>query len=190
MSTPGKSTLAACGNSSLLGTSGLPRAPGLPEGHHGSVSPELLERIEGAGLTGEDVNDEIGVIDEDPLAEFVPLDVARPHILLLERLHHGVADRLRLAGLLTGGDQKAIGETGDPLEAQSDRILGLLRVGGPGRDGDLALQLDDRTFPSVGLSATPRFEPETRFQISSSSSRIPFPLTPEIATNGSPAAAQ
>jgi hypothetical protein len=60
-----------------------------------SVAPEALEAVELPRRGCEDVEDEIEVVDEHPLAPWVPFDECRLGPTLAERFLHAVGDSLR-----------------------------------------------------------------------------------------------
>src|SRR2546427_3826625 len=85
-----KSTLAGGGSSSV------PAVLRTREGHARSIAPEIFESVELAGLAREHVHDEIGIVDQDPVAEVVSLHVPGVLPLFRQALDDGVADRLSL----------------------------------------------------------------------------------------------
>src|SRR5215212_5048823 len=82
-------------------------APGLPgAGRH--LAPELLEAVVRARLGGEDVDDDVEVVHEDPARLADALDAAgQQAVALLEPLMDPVVDRLRLAlGVARADDEQ------------------------------------------------------------------------------------
>src|SRR5205809_484276 len=61
------------------------------------IPPQAFEAVEHARFRGEDVDDEIKIIEQHPFGAVVPLDVRRLHAFVGERRHHGVGDRPDLA---------------------------------------------------------------------------------------------
>src|SRR5258707_875859 len=111
--------------------------------HPRGVAPEPLETVELARLTREDVHDQVRVVDQDPLAEAVSLDVARMHPLLPEPVDDGIADRLRLPPLVPSKNDEAIGERSDALQVQRKGILRNLLRRRLEHEPDRLFQLDE-----------------------------------------------
>ena len=71
------------------------------------------------------MDDQVAAIDEDPVAQRVPLHVPRPQAVRAQPVQDGVADRLRLPALIAGADDERVRERGDAFEVEGDRVLRL-----------------------------------------------------------------
>jgi len=109
---------------------GLGRVDGLVEIDEGGVAPEALEGVEAALLLEEDVDDEIDVVEEDPLGGAAPLDVARLHA---EGLAEPFLDPVGYGGDLAVGrsvaDEEVVREIAPAAKVERPRVPGLLVAG-------------------------------------------------------------
>lgn len=102
---------------------GLDRDPG-------SISPQALEPVELAAFGGEDVNDEVDVVHQDPLAEGATLDVrgppaGPPNDLALDVLGDG--QRLPIGGAVA--DDEPVGDIAAATQVENQQALGLFVEG-------------------------------------------------------------
>src|SRR3954452_10351944 len=94
----------------------------------GHVAPESLELVVVARLLQEDVDDEVAVVDEDPVAVVEALDAQWPRAALLDDLLlDRVGDGAHLAGVRAAGDHEPPRD-GEHLAALEDDRLGALLV--------------------------------------------------------------
>ena len=94
------------------------------------VAPEVLEGVEAAFLSMEDVDDDVAVIDDDPMAHGVAIDcVGRDAVIVLEALHDLAGDSLevRLGGAATNDEE--IGEVRYASQIDRNDVLRLF-IGG------------------------------------------------------------
>ena len=83
--------------------------PGDGELDRGDVAPELFEPVVLAGLGGEDVEDDVEVVGEDPPRLALPGDGARQQpLFLLQALADLVVDGLRLTRALPGAEDEEV----------------------------------------------------------------------------------
>src|SRR6266851_2934349 len=108
------------------------------------VSPHALEPIEDAGLRGEDVHDEIEVIEQHPFRSVVPLHVRRLGAVGRERRQHAVGDRANLPRIAPRAQDEVIGESGGFPQIEHDEIQRLLVRGGA--DGGIDLSRESRSL--------------------------------------------
>ena len=80
-----------------------------------------------ARLLGEDVHDEIDIIQQHPLRPVVAFHIVRVVAVALEAQLDVVGDRLDLPRVGAGADQEIIGETGDLSQVENYQIQGFLR---------------------------------------------------------------
>src|SRR4051794_23640859 len=86
------------------------RAPPLPHRALRRLAPELLEAVEVARVRGEDVDDHVEVVHQDPARLREALDAAREEpVVLLEPFGDAVGDRLGLPVRVARADDEAIG---------------------------------------------------------------------------------
>src|ERR1043166_2663774 len=84
------------------------RLAGELAGHVRGVAPQALQAVESARFLGEDVDDEVAEVDEDPAAGRRPLDEQRLDVLLgAHLLDDAVGDGLRLP-LARGGAKNEV----------------------------------------------------------------------------------
>lgn len=72
----------------------------------------------------EDVNHDIGIIRDNPLAERIAIHGGRLHAFLFELILNLTGDRLQMRLGGAGTDQKKIGETGDAAQVDGDDVFG------------------------------------------------------------------
>ena len=114
------------------------------------LAPELLEAVVVARVGGEDVDDHVEVVHEDPARLVEALDAARQHAaVLLHPLVDAVVDRLRLALRVAGADDEEVGVADHVVEVDDDHVDGEL-VGGQLGDavGELAALGDGHRAPT------------------------------------------
>src|SRR3954452_6708212 len=100
------------------------------DGALGRLAPELLEAVEVARLRGEDVDDDVEVVHEDPARLGDALDAARKQaVVFLQALVDAVVDRLRLAVRVAGADDEVVGVAEHAAQIELDDVDRLL-VGG------------------------------------------------------------
>ena len=96
------------------------------------VAPQILERIEAARLGREDVQDDVEIVGDDPVAVALAVGGARKQLLALHAEMDLVRDRLGLARVATGADDEVVGEDADRAHVENDDVFGQLfgRQGG------------------------------------------------------------
>jgi hypothetical protein len=88
------------------------------------VAPELLEAVVAARLRGEDVEDDVQVVDEDPVSLAIALDRPRRHaVVALQALADLVIDRLRLASVPARAEDEEVRIRGDRPQIEDDDVL-------------------------------------------------------------------
>src|SRR5947207_4513338 len=91
-----------------------------------SSPPQALQIVELARPRGEDMYDEINVVQQDPLAFYLSFDVQRPHAVLLQ----GFFDLFRNCLVVTCGgssaNQKVIGKRTNSAKFEYHGVLGFL----------------------------------------------------------------
>jgi hypothetical protein len=113
----------------------------------GHVAPELLEPVVPARLGGEDVQDHVEVVDEDPPRLLGSGDASREQaVLVLHALVHLVVDRLRLARVPAGADDEVVRVRADGPHVEDDDVCCELLLG---ELGDLAGLLERRQRPGI-----------------------------------------
>jgi hypothetical protein len=83
------------------------------------------------------VEDDVEVVDEDPVALPLAFDRARPHPLLLEPLAHLVDDRLRLPWIASAAQHEEVGVDGDRPQVEDNDVLRQLLLGEAGDEASL-----------------------------------------------------
>src|SRR5712692_2304119 len=93
------------------------------------IAPEPFERIEGARVGTEDVNDEIEVVQQDPSGAIVALDVRRLQPAGGLGLLYRIGDRLDLARIRSRANQKVVRKAVRRPEVEHDHrgSLAILR---------------------------------------------------------------
>ena len=100
------------------------------------VAPEVLERIEAALLLVENVDDDVGVIDDDPMAHRVAIDGDRGDFVVhLEALLDFARNRLEMGLGGAAANHKKIREAGDAPQVDGNEVFGLF-IGGKFRAAD------------------------------------------------------
>src|SRR3954453_281094 len=84
-----------------------------PDRVPGRLAPELLEPVVVARIGGEDVDDDVEVVHEDPARLVEPLDAPREQPVALHPLVDAVVDRLGLALGVAGADDEEVGVADD-----------------------------------------------------------------------------
>jgi hypothetical protein len=105
----------------------------------GHVVPELLEPIVVAGLGREDVEDDVDVVGDDPLALALALDGVgeEPLVAVLEAVAHLVDDRLRLPRVLARADDEEVGVCAHRPHVEDHDVLRQLLLGEAGNSACL-----------------------------------------------------
>src|SRR5262245_12200965 len=101
------------------------------------VAPQAFERVELPRRGRAAVEDEIEVVDEDPLCPIVALDERRLRAAAAERLLDGVGDRLDLPDVGPGADDEEIGERRCLAEIEHEHVERLLLERGGDSGGQI-----------------------------------------------------
>jgi hypothetical protein len=102
------------------------------------VAPELLEPVVLPRLRREDVEDDIEVVGQDPIALRGALDGSRPELVVgLEALANLVHDRLRLARVPAATEHEEVGVGADRPKVEDDDVLRQLLLGEAGDQASL-----------------------------------------------------
>ncbi len=98
------------------------------------VVPEILEPVVRARLGREDVEDDVEVVGDDPVALALALDGVGEDALVavLEAVAHLVDDRLRLARVLARADDEEVGVRAHRPHVEDDDVLRQLLLGEAG----------------------------------------------------------
>jgi len=91
------------------------------------VAPEVLQGVETALLLVEDMDDDVGVIDDDPVAHGVAVDSGRRELVLRLEAGFDLAGNsleVRLGGAAANDEE--IGKTRNSTKIQGDKIFRLL----------------------------------------------------------------
>src|SRR5207245_4218986 len=106
--------------------------------------PEALEFVIPTGLFGEDVDDEVDVVQQHPLGLAVAFDVRRIETGPLQAELDFIGDRLDLPGIGSAANYKIVGESAGAFLQFEDRdFFGLLFLAGRNGFGALALGVGD-----------------------------------------------
>ena len=91
------------------------RGSGLRSGRQQpAVAPQFLQLVEGSRTQRKDVHHKVQIVQENPLASFVPLDMSGPDLLLVpQAVPDLVADRLSLSLVVPLADDEEVGEGRD-----------------------------------------------------------------------------
>ncbi len=89
------------------------------------ITPQLLQLVELARGRVEDVNDEVDVIDQDPLSTLQALHMVRSNALFLQLVQDVIGDRLDLNVGGAGGDQEIVRCGGDAPEIEGNDVVSL-----------------------------------------------------------------
>ena len=89
-------------------------------------SPQALQIVEFARSRRENMNDEIDVVQKDPLAFSVSLDVQRPYGLSLQCLFNIISDGLIVTCRGSSTNQEIIGEGANIAKFDHHRVLRVL----------------------------------------------------------------
>jgi hypothetical protein len=92
----------------------------------GGGVPEAFEVVEGAFFGGEDVDDDVAVVHEDPAGVGLTLAAEGLCAVGFGRLFHRLDDGLDLAVGGAVGDDEVVGEGSDVADVQQEDILRLL----------------------------------------------------------------
>ena len=100
----------------------------------GHVVPELLEPVVVAGLGREDMQDDVEVVGDDPVALALAVDRVGedPFIAVLEAVADLVHDRPRLTRVLAGADDEVVGVRAHRPHVEDDDLVGQLLLGEAG----------------------------------------------------------
>src|SRR5262245_60775005 len=90
------------------------------------VAPESIEPVKVASVLRKDVDDEVEIIDEDPLGPRVPFDVRRSLLLSFECLFHRIGNGLHLSRIRARADHEEISERAGLPQIEHDDIHGFL----------------------------------------------------------------
>src|ERR1044071_262403 len=91
------------------------------------VAPQPLQPVKPARLLGEDVDDEVAEVDQDPAARRRPLDEERLHALVgAHLLHDAVGDRMRLPLVRGGAEDEVVGDRRQLADLEDVEVEGLL----------------------------------------------------------------
>src|SRR5207247_4193323 len=88
-----------------------------------ACSPEAFQIVKLTRPCGEDVHDEVDVIQKDPIAFRVPFDVQRPHTVFLKGFFDVVCNGLIVTRGGSGTNEKVIGEGANLDKLHRHRIL-------------------------------------------------------------------
>ena len=86
-------------------------------------SPQTFEIVEFARPRRKNVNDEVHIIEEYPLAFGVSFDMQRPNAFALQRFFDMFGNGLVMACRSSGADEEIIGEGADSAEFDHNGIL-------------------------------------------------------------------
>src|ERR687897_1601220 len=107
----------------------------LDQGH---VAPELFQPVVAPGLGREDVQNDVEIVDEHPVALHLALDRAWPQlVLVLEALAHLVDDRLRLPRVTPAAQHEEVGIGADRPQIEDDDVLCQLLLSEAGDEASL-----------------------------------------------------
>ena len=88
-------------------------------------APQPLERVELSCVRREDVDDEVEVIEQDPLRALVALDVSRSHLDGLETFLDGIGNGMYLSRVGARADQEVVGEGTRLSQIKNGDVRGL-----------------------------------------------------------------
>ena len=89
-----------------------------------SGSPQAFEIVKFTRPRGEYMNDEIDIVEKDPLAFRVSFDMQRANALFFERFFDVFGNGLVVARRCPGADEEIIGERADLTKFDNYSILG------------------------------------------------------------------
>src|SRR5205807_7393502 len=94
------------------------------------VAPQPLQAVKPPRLLGEDVHDEVAVVEQYPMAGCRPFDQERLHAVLdAQLLLHVVRDRRRLPFVPRRAEDEVVGDRGEIAHGQDVEVVGLLVEG-------------------------------------------------------------
>jgi hypothetical protein len=89
------------------------------------IAPEILERVKGALFVVENVDDHIGVIGDDPLAEREAVDAPwADAVILAQPVLEFVDERLQVRLGIARADHKKISEARESAHIECDDVFG------------------------------------------------------------------
>jgi hypothetical protein len=95
------------------------------------------------------VDDEVGVIAQNPLTLLIAFDADSVFALFLQSLLDGICDGLRLPRIAGGANHEFVGKSGDLSQVKNSDVCGFSVFGGP--DGNLPAGKTRRFFFSADL---------------------------------------
>jgi hypothetical protein len=98
------------------------------------VTPQTIEIVIGASFLGENVDQVVAIVCQNPLGILEALDTDRMLTMLVKLTADLFGDGLNLLGVATGGDDEKVGERGDFAQIQYPDVGGFLRFSGAGSD--------------------------------------------------------
>ena len=109
------------------------RRGGIGERQRVGAAPQALEAVEHPRVGGEDVDDEVEVVEQHPFAALVAFDVAGAELAGLERGFHAVGDGLHLPPVLAGAEDEIVGEGAGLTQVEREHVGALLGAHGVDR---------------------------------------------------------
>ncbi len=101
---------------------------------HLSVAPQAIEIVIRAGFLGENVDQVIAIIRQDPFGVFETLHADGVFSDIVKLAADLFRDGLNLFGITAGGDDEEIRERGDFAQIEHSNIGGFFRFSGAGCD--------------------------------------------------------
>jgi hypothetical protein len=98
------------------------------------VTPQTIEIVIGASFLGENVDQVVAIVCQNPLGILEALDTDRVFSDLVKLTSDLFDDRLNLFGVAAGGDYEEIRERGDFAQIEHSNVGGFLGFSGAGYD--------------------------------------------------------
>ena len=116
------------------------------------IAPEIFEAIDGAFILVKDMDDDVGIIGDDPLAGGVAIDGGGGDLVIdLEAFVEFGGDGFEMGLGVPGADDKEVGECGDTAEVEGDDILGFFFGSVEGAEAGELFGANRSSFDRVGV---------------------------------------
>src|SRR5437773_1525698 len=109
-----------------------------------------------ASLGGEDMDNQVAVVHQNPFPRGIPFHVAREDFLFFQRLLDRLGNGLGLALLQAVADEEQICKGTGALYVEGDRVGGLLLKGRLLNEIELTVEPDERALPAARARCPPR----------------------------------